>query len=102
MAAGPPTLIEWDGVTIAITYDPKWLEIDGPLQSAHIELRVSHPSGAKLPVTDTGYRSHFCSKADIEAAGGPEPFVKLWLDEEAKRPEWKRVEEKERQLDLFN
>ncbi len=56
---------------------------------------------APLPVTETGYRSHFIQVGLVEATGGPAAYVRRWLDEEARRPVWRRVEAAWRLLDLF-
>jgi hypothetical protein len=54
-----------------------------------------------LPMTETGYRSHFCAPADINAEGGPAEFVLAWLECEAKSPAWLAAQEARRQLPLF-
>jgi hypothetical protein len=86
--------IEWQGVTVLVSYSPSDI-----MAHAHIELRV--PDKRRLPVTETGYRSHFLPRGVVEAAGGPEAFVKAWLDEEAKTSKWKKQAEADRQLSLF-
>lgn len=91
-------ILEWRGVTIEIGYEPEWLGGNLP---AHLELRVRHPEGALLPVTDTGYRSHFLSRAAVDEAGGPTAFVTAWLDEAAESKSWRAGELARRQLSLF-
>jgi len=91
-------ILEWRGVTIEIGYEAEWL--GGNLQ-AHLELRVRHPEGALLPVTETGYRSHFLSRQIVEEAGGPAAFVTAWLDEAAESNSWRAGELARRQLSLF-
>lgn len=50
----------------------------------------SRPSGNDpLPMTETGYRSHFGSSADVDAEGGPVEFVRAWLKCDDQLPEWK-------------
>lgn len=86
--------LEWRGITIAIRYTPSWAdfyeEIYGhPL--AHLELEAVAPKRARLPLTGTGYRSHFTAPALIEAAGGPVAFVERALDEAAAQNEgWRQ------------
>lgn len=89
--------VEWEGIKIDACY--RSLYCGAP----HIELHVLEPALAPLPVTDTGYRSHFHHQlpADIEAAGGVTPFVKAWLDHEAKSPEWRKRQITGQQLQLF-
>jgi hypothetical protein len=89
--------VEWDGIVIEVSYKPRDI-----MAMAHLELRVQYPKGAQLPVTETGYRSHFLHPGIVEEAGGPEAFVSAWLDHEADKPEWVQRVEKARQLDLFN
>lgn len=88
---------QWQGIEIEVNYAPlKWGAI------AHLEVRSVHPKGARLPITDTGYRSHFHSPGTIEALGGNVVAqVIAWLDEEAARPEWRRYVEASRQGELF-
>ena len=68
---------------------------------AHLEVEAILPAKAELPVTETGYRSHFCDPADIEEQGGPEAFARAWLDHEASRRAWKDRQEAARQMSLF-
>lgn len=73
--------ITWRGVALTITFTPNWLGL-----SDHIELRTE--GRAPLPVTDTGYRSHFVPTGTIDAQDGAVAFVTTWLDHEAKRTRW--------------
>ena len=88
--------IVWNGVAVEITYrrhhhrDP---DID------HIELHVEE--GRIIPVTETGYRSHFLQTSAVDHYGGPEGFVRAWLDHEAQNPAWREREEASRQFSLF-
>jgi hypothetical protein len=67
----------------------------------HIEIR--NEGKRMLPITETGYRSHFMNGAEALAAFNYDPveFVLYWLDEAAKDPAWKRREEADRQGSLF-
>jgi hypothetical protein len=56
---------------------------------------------APLPITETGYRSHFISKDMIEAAGGPETYVEAWLNDAATSRGWIEQEADIRQYALF-
>src|SRR5687767_9117984 len=94
---GVHTLV-WRGIAVEITYDPDWLGID---QTAHFDIRVVTPEDARLPITETGYRSHFASPAVVAAAGGPVAFVTAWLDAAAEESAWQKLEEASRQLTLF-
>lgn len=66
-----------------------------------IELIVVTPKGAPLPITATGYLSHFLDVEDLDRAGGPVAFFCAWLDREAKSKAWAKAEFKWRQGDLF-
>jgi hypothetical protein len=68
---------------------------------AHLEIEATQPARAPLPITETGYRSHFERADNIEAAGGPEAFARAWLDHEAGRPAWIEQRETARQGSLF-
>ena len=67
----------WQGIALSVTHTPGWLgtEID------HIEIQSD--GRAPLPVTETGYRSHFMSAQDLAAYESPVAFVLLWLDDAA-------------------
>lgn len=81
--------ITWRGISLTVTFTPeKFGMID------HIEIMTA---GRKpLPITETGYRSHFISVGAVQDYGGPVAFVTAWLDQEAKRVGWSGV-----QLSLF-
>lgn len=67
----------------------------------HIETRSE---GKRiLPITETGYRSHFMNGAEALTAFNYDPveFVLAWLDEAAEDPAWKRRAEAVRQRTLF-
>ena len=94
----------WEGLTIEVRYDPDWSslsDLGADRQVAHIELEVIDPAGAPLPVTETGYRSHFTRPAAVDQIGGPLAFVRAWIEEEARKPAWRRADAARRQLDLF-
>lgn len=94
----------WDGVEISVSYEPNWLnmgERPGNYDVAHLEIRAIAPEDAKLPITETGYRSHFTSAATIDSFGGPTAFVEAWLEEEAARPAWHEYQRQSRQMTLF-
>jgi hypothetical protein len=54
-----------------------------------------------IPVTETEYRSHFLPAGIVEEYGGPEDFVRAWLDHEAGSSNWKKREQAARQMSLF-
>lgn len=92
--------LDWRGVRLAVTYDPAYFP-SVSFYSAHLEILVLSPEGAPLPITDTGYRSHFIPKAYVEESGGPAAYVTAWLDREASSPAYRRMLARWQQLDLF-
>ncbi len=92
--------IDWQGITLSVTYDPASFGT-GAHAVAHLELRSISPAGAALPVTETGYRSHFLSPVYVEQAGGPVAYAIAWLNRAAAAPEWQRHVAATQQLSLF-
>jgi hypothetical protein len=92
-----PIRLVWDGLTLSIRYEPS-----SYVGYAHLQVQVTAPErGAPLPITETGYRSHFLPRGEVEMAGGPAAFVRNWLDEAARSPAWHRRRFRWRQLELF-
>ncbi|WP_084384875.1 hypothetical protein [Novosphingobium naphthalenivorans] len=87
----------WRGIEIEAVYTPlKWNVI------AHLEIRSIRPARAPLPITSSGYRSHFHQPVTIEALGGDVIAQTIaWLDDEATRPEWQTQDTASRQGELF-
>lgn len=87
----------WQGIEIEGTYHPlKWGI------TAHLEIRSIAPERAPLPITSTGYRSHFHAPGTVEGLGGDVAAqVIAWLEEEAAKPEWRSHVEASRQGELF-
>lgn len=87
----------WAGIAIEAAYTPrKWGVI------AHLEIRSIAPERAPLPISTTGYRSHFHACGTVEARGGDVVAqVVAWLDEEATTPEWQAHVARSRQGELF-
>lgn len=69
--------------------------------SDHIEIETLEPKRAALPITETGYRSHFMAALDLMNAGGPVTFATSWLAREAAGKEWKKAATVRAQGDLF-
>ena len=68
---------------------------------AHLEVTTIYPMGAPLPITETGYRSHFIAASAIAAAGGPVAYLESWLTAESASPAWRHREQSALQLQLF-
>ncbi len=98
MDAPPQTYrFMWRNIEIEAVYDPlKWGI------TAHLEIRSVKPERAPLPITESGYLSHFHQPGTVEARGGDVVAqVTAWLDEEAAKLEWRRYVEASRQGELF-
>ncbi len=87
----------WHGIAITVRHCPSWLSSTAGVKVQHIELHSENR--VPLPVTETGYRSHFMCGEEPMAEYGNDPvsFVAAWLDHEAKAKKWSA----ERQLSLF-
>jgi hypothetical protein len=93
----------WEGITIEVSYEPEWLGFrrGGELAVAHLQVRSVAPERAPLPITETGYRSHFVHPNDVEAVGGPGHYAEAWLDTVARSAEWLDYVTGTKQLSLF-
>jgi hypothetical protein len=93
---------DWNGILLEITYEPEWLppHILGE-DVAHVQVQSIYPTDAPLPITETGYRSHFIAAATIVAAGGPVAYVDVWLTAESQAPAWRQREQAARQFSLL-
>lgn len=81
--------ITWRGIALEITFTPeKFGMVD------HIE--IMSEGRVPLPVTETGYRSHFIPAGTVAAHGGAVAFVTAWLEHVAARTGWSGA-----QLSLF-
>lgn len=72
------TRIIWRGLAVDVRHTPNWLNT----HLDHIEIEAVPRT--KLPITATGYRSHFIDPGDLAEYDGPADFVRFWLDEAAK------------------
>ena len=95
--------LHWRGVDIEITFERNWLGIDPKSfgATAHLTVTAKSPERAGLPITATGFRSHFIGAEDVIEAGGPVAYVTGWLDYMAQGQEWIAYEQASRQLTLF-
>ena len=97
--------ITWNGIQIEITHTPDvspafWASYGQPLD--HLEVRSLAPEREPLPITDTGYPSHFTARKIVEEVGGPAALVLAWPDYFAQSPLWKAKQITRQQLDLFS
>ena len=89
--------IVWRGITLQIRHQPLYFDYGAD----HIEIHVKKPKDAIIPITETGYRSHFIDEEELKQAGGPVAFVTAWLDREGNTKKWIKRELASRQLELF-
>lgn len=90
--------LDWDGITLSVEWAPSWY---GSKHFPISHLQIRSDDGLPLPMTKTGYRSHFVPREDVEARGGSVDYVRAWLDHEADQPGWKQSREERKQLSLF-
>lgn len=88
---------QWREFRLRIRHTPDYLSKGW----SHLELHLVAPKGAPLPITATGYLSHFLGEDQLNAAGGPIAFFRAWLEREAKTKKWSKAEFRWRQGDLF-
>lgn len=92
----------WEGLHVALVYCPDWSKAYRETFGYPLAwLSIHQPDGRPLPITETGYLSHFTPPDNIEAAGGPVACVQEWLDEAAQDPAWQAIQDKDRQMSLF-
>ena len=92
----------WNEIAITIRHNPNWLSSGKETYGeylTHTEIRSD--DGKQLPMTETGYRSHFTMKSNIDEYRDVRGFVKAWLDEEGKSKKWKAYVADQAQLKLF-
>jgi len=94
--------VEWNGIHININWEPQWLNLKANhYDMAHLDIESTTPERAALPITATGYLSHFTSSETVASFGGPVEFVLAWLDEAACSPAWQAKAAASRQFALF-
>lgn len=86
--------LDWHGILIQVTLE-KQRFVD------HLQIETLDPQRAPLPITETGYRSHFVSKHVVDEAGGPEAYVQTWLEQAATGRAWAEQEAAIRQYALL-
>lgn len=97
-----PYSLDWRRIAVSISYSADWSPSFKEIYASPLaHLEICSDEGRPLPMTETGYRSHFTNAGVIDAEGGPVEFVRAWLDHAAQSPEWKAAEAKHQQLSLF-
>lgn len=82
-------------IRIEVVHTPEWCIME------HLGITSLEPPRAVLPITGTGYLSHFVPQGTIAQHGGPVAYVRRMLDEAASLPEWRKHLADSRQGSLF-
>ena len=90
------TLI-WRGIRCRVSHQPDYLSQGW----SHLEIEALQPRRAPLPITETGYLSHFCDEDEVAAAGVPAAFFERWLNAEARSKRYAKAKAAFDQYDLF-
>lgn len=88
------TAIEWEGRSIQLSYRAQYFE-----GFAHLEIRSDDKQ--PLPMTATGYRSHFFAPDHPLSLEDVKALVFDWLEEKAKSRKWRAYLKATEQPDLF-
>ena len=91
----------WNGIEIEIRWIADYVSFDDGQSMAHLEVESVKPARAPLPITETGYRSHFIHPDELALWDRPEAFVLEWLNDAACHPDWQDYRQQSRQLSLF-
>jgi hypothetical protein len=70
------------GEAVTVEYTPEYLG-----GSDHFAYLSPHEPRKPHPLSETGYRSHFTKRAEVEAAGGPEVYALLYAEQELEQKE---------------
>lgn len=82
-------------VRVGVTFRPGWHIFD------HLSICSLEPAKARLPITETGYLSHYLAAGAVAASGGAVAVVRAILDEAAESEEWQEYLVDSRQSSLF-
>lgn len=85
---------QWRGIALEITYTTEYFT-----GMDHIAVRSE--DSVRLPITETGYRSHFLRSEDLAPYADAHDFVLAWLDHSAQSDAWEQYENERKQLSLF-
>ncbi|NCN84215.1 MAG: hypothetical protein GW808_05655 [Sphingomonadales bacterium] len=80
--------ITWDGIEIEVRWASNWMDFDDGTSVGHLEIQSVSPQKHPLPMTETGYRSHFIHADEINQFGGALNYIESWLAAESKSNKW--------------
>lgn len=90
----------WNGINLEIHYEPVYFKFGKDFTLSHISVYTENK--LPLPITETGYRSHFFHPNELEGYSDIWAYVHAWLEQEAKtNSDWKIIEQNSIQLSLF-
>ncbi len=72
------TRFTWRGVTVEVRHEPDWLN------SGFDHVEIEAIPRTPLPITETGYRSHFIDPGDLDDYDDVAAFARFWLEAAAK------------------
>jgi hypothetical protein len=85
--------IKWRDLDVGISF-----QTDFPISGfCHIEITCD----SQLPITETGYKSHFTPLNTLDRYDDVEAFVAAWLEYESTNSEWIQYSAERKQMDLF-
>ena len=85
-----------EGQRMLVDYVPYWMADTG-----HFEFRSPHVPARRIPVSESGYRSHFAAMEEIEDEASPQDYARLAAPAIIRQHAGRRVEENSDQLALF-
>ena len=85
---------EWQGIAITIRHTPQRF-------AGYDHLEIVSQDKQRLPITETGYRSHFLLPEELAEFGDPCGYVIAWLDYEVSSNEWRADVARRAQLSLL-
>ena len=75
----------WEGIALRIKWAPQYCKLpDLDFAIAHVAVEADPPE--RLPISDTGFKSNFLKREEVEEYGGTVEFVEAWLDHDAAKP----------------
>ncbi len=72
-------IIDYYGVSVRITYNPMWLGT-----TDHLTFESIAPNRHPLPITETGYRSHFFGRREMSGFCSIKAYALALLDNAAR------------------
>lgn len=91
----------WRGIPVTVKFERHAFgDVDSRYRTSHLQVECTD-AGRVLPITETGYRSHFLPPEAVDELGGPIAYVSQWLDVAAQSRKWREIERSQQQMSLF-